>query len=402
MYRLAVLTSHVIQYQDPLFKRLASSPQIDLTVLFCSRMGMAEYADPDMGVTLQWDLDLLDGYRHRFLRNIRISAAGFWSLFNPGVVPALWRGHFDAVLVMGWGSVTTWLAFATSMYRGSPVFLAGDNIFASDAPTLRGRLRAGVLRMLFRRTAAFMLLGSLNGYYYRYYGADPRRFFSMPYAIDNERFFRASRMSAARRAELRKEMGIDPARVVILFSGKLIKRKNPLHVLQAYERMRLRDRAAVIIVGEGAERPTLETYVRAHHLEHVHFLGFVNQTRLPVVYGIADMLVLPSSHEHWGLVVAEAMACGLPVLVSDKVGACGDICDDEHDMVFAVGDIDRMAEMLDSLVSSPERRGELGARSLKIIGTRSFDQDVDGILAALRATVGQVSSETLHPSPRPG
>ena len=401
IYHLAVLTSHVIQYQDPLFRRLASNEHIDLTVLFCSRMGAAEYSDRDLGVTFQWDLDMLDGYRHRFLRNISFSKAGFWSLINPDVVPALLHERFDAVLVMGWGSVTTWLAFATSLCRGIPIFINGDNVFPRDAPTLRGRIRSGALRFLFKRTAAFMVLGALNGDYYRHYGADPRRFYSMPYAIDNERFFRASRMSIAQRTQLRQELGLDPDRVSILFSGKLIKRKNPLHVLLAFERMQYRDRTMVIFVGEGAERPALEDYIRTHRLDHVHFLAFVNQTRLPEVYGLADVLVLPSSHEHWGLVVAEAMACGLPVLISDQVGAKGDICDGEHDTVFTVGDINRIAGMLDALVYSSELRVEMGARSLEIIAARGFDQDIEGILAALRVTAGDALHDTMDSLPHP-
>lgn len=392
-YRIAVVTSHVIQYQDPLFKQLAAHPEIDLTVLFCSRIGAERYLDWDLGVELTWDIKMLEGYRHSFLRNIALkSRGGFWTRVNPGVVPALLTGRFDAVLVMGWGSVSAWLAFATCRAAGIPFFINGDTSFVDDPPTLRGRTRRAILRRLFARTSAFLLTGTMNGDFYRHFGADPKRFFLMPYAIDNERFRGGSRLTAGERQALRHELGISPNQMVVVFSGKLIAGKNPLHLVQALERMRCRERAAVLFMGDGAERLMLERFVRDRGISNVHFLGFVNQSRMPRIYASGDVVALPSARDHRGTVVNEAMACGLPVVISDQVGIWGEgdiVRDGDNGFVLPVGDIDRLAAALDCLADDPLLRARMGARSLEIIGTWNYERDIEGILSALRATVGR-------------
>jgi glycosyltransferase involved in cell wall biosynthesis len=391
----------VIQYQDPLFRRLAAHPELDLTVLFCSSVGAKEYLDHDLAVSLRWDLDMLYGYNHRFVGNLSPMKTGLWRLVNPAAIGPILSREFDAVLVMGWGYVTTWLVYAASWAVRVPFLIAGDSSVIAAALSMKQRARKYLLGLLFSRAAGLMVSGARNREFYRHYGAGEDRFFPMPLAIDNERFFNASRMTQAERDAERRMLGIEPTHTVILYSGKLIARKNPLQSLEAYERMKHRDRTAMIYAGEGVERGMLEEYVRSRHLDNVHFLGFVNQRRIPEIYGISDVLVLPSSHEPWGLVVNEAMACGLPVVVSDKVGACGDgdiVRDGENGFIFRAGDIGRLAEILDTLAFDAGLVRRMGMRSLEIIQSWSFNRDVDGIVAALEATLGDARHGELAPS----
>lgn len=196
-HRLAIVASHVIQYQDPFFRLLAAEPEIDLTVLYCSRAGAETYRDADMRTTLKWDVPLLEGYRHRFLRNLANDPhAGFWRLINPGIVPALVRGRYDAVIFMlGWGAFSAMLGIVTCMLTRTPFFLYGDSSFPAPETTLRSRVRARFLRWLFSRTSGFMTSGVLNAEYYAHYGAGRNRFFLLPWAVDNERFAAQSQMS---------------------------------------------------------------------------------------------------------------------------------------------------------------------------------------------------------------
>jgi glycosyltransferase involved in cell wall biosynthesis len=403
--RVALVTSHVIQNQDPLFRAIAADPNIDLEVLFSSRMGAEAYHDADLGVAVRWDIRMLEGYRHHFLWNLSTRSHGFWRLVNPGVVWALVRGRYDAVVVMGWGSATTWLAYVACWLLRCPYFVCGDSSFVVETGGLRGRLRRMMLRLLFRNAAGFLVMGTMNADFYRHYGADPRRFFHFPYAIDNQRFESASKMFPVERMQARAKLGIGSADMAVLFSGKLTALKNPMHVLQAVARMRHRAHTRVVFMGDGPLRPALEKWVNDEELEGVIFLGFVNQREIPRLYGLTDVLVLPSSRDHRATVVNEAMACGLAVVVSDKVGVIGDgdiVRHGDNGLVFPVGDVDALASALDTLAGDHALRTRMGARSREIIGTWDFHADVAGLRAALASLTRRRSRSEQSPQFRRG
>jgi len=411
--RLAIVASHVIQYQDPLFRLLAAEPDIDLEVLYCSRHGLEAFRDADMATTLSWDIDLL-GYPHRFLWNASKDLnRGFWRLVNPGIVRALLRGpsgqraadsgqendasafparsplpaaRFDAVLFMtGWGSFTALLGMLTCRLFHIPFFVYGDSSFPPPEDSARSRIRAGLMRMLFSITTGFMTSGALNAEYYRHYGADPRRFFLLPWAIDNERFTRESALQPGQREALRARYGIATGAVVFLFSAKLVERKDPFALLKAYERMRRRERAAVVFMGDGVLREPLERYAREHGLGGAHFTGFVNQTAIPKHYAMADVFVLPSTYEPRGAVINEAMASGLPVVVTDRCGSIGDIVlDGDNAFVYPAGDAEALAKILDRLTDDEALRARMAERSREIIATWDYRRGVEGVKSMLR------------------
>jgi glycosyltransferase involved in cell wall biosynthesis len=380
MKRLAIVASHVIQYQDPFFRLLAQEPDIDLTVLYCSRAGAETYRDEDMKATLAWDIDLLQGYRFRFLRNLaRDTNAGYMRLINPGIVPALLRGRYDAVIFMfGWGAITALLGMAACWIRRTPFFLYGDSSFPPPERTFRSKVRAWFLRRLFARASGFMVSGKLNADYYRHYGADERRFFLLPWAVDNARF------AAASPGGLRKQYGIAPDAVVLLFSAKLVARKDPMTLLRAFEAMAHRGRAALVFMGDGQLRAALEAYARRRQIEQVHFTGFINQREIPGHYAMSDVFVLPSVYEPRGAVINEAMACGLPVIVTDRCGSIGDIVqENDNAFVYPAGDAVALRDALDTIVADDALRARMGQRSREIIADWDFARGVRGVRAML-------------------
>jgi len=384
--RLAIVASHVIQYQDPFFRLLATDPEIDLTVLYLSNAGAQTYRDKDMGTTLRWDVDLLTGYHHLFLRNLAGDSNRGWTRhINPGVVPALLRGHYDMVIFMlGWGSISAMIGILTCRLAGIPFFLYGDSSFPPPEDSVRRRIRARLLRLLFRNTTGFMVSGVLNAEYYRHYGADPSRFFLLPWAVDNERFEKASCFATGERERMRESLGIRPDQIVFAFSAKLVERKDPMTLLRAYERMPDRDRAVILFLGDGILREPLESYAREHELTGARFAGFVNQSELPRYYGLADVFVLPSAYEPRGAVINEAMACGLPVIVTDRCGSIGDIVlEGENAFIYPSGDAAALTASMTQLVDDPSLRLRMAARSRQIIATWTFARGVEGVKAAM-------------------
>jgi len=296
------------------------------------------------------------------------------------------RGRYDAVLFMtGWGAFTALLGMLTCRLFHIPFFVYGDSSFPPAEDTARRKIRAGLLRMLFAITTGFMTSGVLNAEYHRHYGADPRRFFLLPWAIDNERFARESILQPGEREALRARYGIAPGAVVFLFSAKLVERKDPFAMLKAYERMRLRERAAVVFMGDGVLREPLERYAREHGLGGAHFTGFVNQAAIPKHYAMADVFVLPSTYEPRGAVINEAMACGLPVVVTDRCGSIGDIVlDGDNAFIYPAGDASALAEVMDRMTADAALRAGMGERSREIIATWDYRRGVEGIKSMLR------------------
>ena len=384
--RLAIVASHVIQYQAPLFQRLAAGGEIELTVFYCKSAGAEMYHDREMKTTLVWDLPLLSGYHHETPRNYSpVDSLHGWGLINFDLPKRLIKGRFDAVVFMGWGAVSFWLGFAACLLRGIPFFLYGDSKDIPSSDSIRGRTRDRVLRSLFARATGFLVSGRYNGEYYRHYGADETRFFLVPWAVDNDRFERESRLTDIERLDLRSSYDIPPDAVVIMFSGKLLPRKGPMDLLEAFAEMPNRNHAVLLFVGDGVERERIEEFCKVRSLKNVRITGFLNQSILPKMYGMSDVFVLPSYFDPRATVVNEAMAAGLACVVSDRIGPSGDIVKEgENGFVVPAGDIAALASRLNRFLEEPALTRTMGECSRVIIERWSYREDVEGIVSAAR------------------
>lgn len=394
-YRVACLVTHPIQYQAPMFRYLAASPEIDLTVLFLSDLSVREYHDPGFGVAFKWDVPLLDGYRSEFLpARGAINHISFWRPCTRAIRSRLRAGRFDALWIHGYAHQAMLRAVAAARSLGIKVLMRGESHHGSESRSpLTRMLKRRVLPAMLRRVDACLPIGARNREYYLSYGVRESKLFSMPYAVDNE-FFRAG-AEAARpgREELRAELGLAPGRPIILFASKLQPRKRAGDLIEACAAIKSPPRPYMLIVGDGEERGALEA--RAHELGldgSVRFLGFCNQTELPRLYDLCDVLVLPSEAEPWGLVLNEVMNAAKPVIVSDAVGAAPDlVLEGGNGFVYPVGDIAALTRALQRVTGSPEHAAAMGARSLEIVAHYSFEADRAGLLAALAAVTGRAA-----------
>lgn len=388
MYRrkLAIIVSHPIQYQCPFFRELAKEPDIDLTVYFSwDAAARQSFSDPEFGKEIQWDIPLLEGYRHIFLKNISPKpSSGFWGQVNFGIVKALRQERYNALLVFGWNSLTNWLAVLTASFIGLPIFLRGENPLSHEGSKGAARrfVKSIVLGWLFRRVIAFLFIGKENKKFYTHYGVPESKMIFCPYAVDNARFM--SEAARVNRDAARNALGIARDEVMIIFAGKLIAKKRPFDLLHAYERM-YAQKKALVFVGDGELRSDLEAYARDHALPNVHFAGFKNQSEIGAYYACADIFVLPSGvGETWGLAVNEAMCFGLPVVVSEMVGCGLDLVrNGENGYIIPLGAAGALASALDDLAMNQEKRRAWGKRSLEIIGGYTYSKDIEGVRAAL-------------------
>ena len=384
-FRLAILASHVIQYQAPLFRMLARQPEIELSVFFYSDWGAQSYHDEGFGREVKWDVPLLEGYRFEFLPNwsFRPNASRFWGQINPRIILHLRRRKFDAIWVHGWGRFTDWIAMLAAFTLKIPVLIRGESNLLPALPPWKSALKRIVLGNLFRRTSALLAIGRFNAEFYRAYAVPKEKIYMVPYAVNNDFFLSQADELADSKGKLKQEFGIAAELPVVLFSGKLIEKKRPSDLLKAFEYVSRTQKAVLVYVGAGSLEPELKQYAEAKHLPVV-FAGFRNQTELPKWFAIADVFALPSGDEPWGLVVNEAMCFSLPVVASDHVGATGDLVRGGiNGFVFSSGDVRSLAEHLERLLSDPVLRARFGQKSREIIEHWSYRENVNGVLTCL-------------------
>jgi len=376
--RLGILATHPIQYYAPLYRALAARPGVDLTVYFAHQPTPAEQGI-GFGVAFTWDHNLIDGYPHIFLTN-RASGPNrdrFRDYDTPSIASIITRGRFDAFLVHGWQTQSYWQAMRACWQSATPVLVRGDSQLRDDASSLKRALKRMLYPRFVRRFAACLSVGQRSDEYFRYYGA--RRVVRSPHFVDNARFAAAAAAARPDRAALRAALGIPADAIVALFAGKLIDRKRPIDLLRAVERV---DGVHALFVGDGARRASLEAMARAAGAR-AHFAGFRNQGAMAEAYAVADVLVLPSdARETWGLVVNEAMASGIPAIVSDAVGCAPDlIVPGVTGAVYPAGDVGALARVLAALAADPSSAERMGASAARHIAAWSVDRAADGVLA---------------------
>lgn len=363
MIRLGVLASHPIQYQAPLFRELAQ--RLDLEVFFAHRQSASEQAAAGYGVAFDWDLDLLDGYRHAFLVNRarRPGVGRFSGCDTPEIDEHIRGGGFDAFLVTGWHLKCYWQAVAACRRAGVPVMVRGDSQLLTPRSSIKRWLKALVYPWLLRRLDAALYVGQRNRDYLVHYGVPGNRLFFVPHCVDTAFFANAA--VPEDRSATRASWGISCAGAAILFAGRLVDFKRPADLLEALAVLRGQGcDVAAVFAGEGEKRTGLETLGQRLGVPAV-FLGFQNQTALPAVYAGADALVLPSDGaETWGLVVNEALACGTPCVVSDACGCAPDmIVPGVTGTVYPYGDISALAKAIQSSLCIPRNTPAIRARS---------------------------------------
>lgn len=390
--RLAYLVTHPIQYQAPLLRRIAAEPDIELKAFFGTDFSAKPFIAKEFNRPIVWDVPLLEGYDYEVLPQLRPSGdrLDFWYPLNHGFARRLAAGGFDALWVHGYARWLHWTAMLAAKRRGIAVLLRDE---ATPISAARGPLKRAAKRVFFagldRAVDAFLAIGALNRRYYVENGIAPARIFTTPYAVDNAHFRAGAERAAATREQLRTSLGLEPGRPVVLFAAKLIERKRPADLVQAFGLVAndaTAGRPYLLFAGDGPLRAQLEALAQSLAPGSVRFLGFQGQQELPRFYDLCDAFALPSEFESWGLVVNEVMCAGRAVIVSDRIGSGADLVrPGESGAVFRMGDVGDLARALREVLGDRARTQAMGRRSLEIIARWSFAEDVAGLRQALAA-----------------
>jgi glycosyltransferase involved in cell wall biosynthesis len=393
--QLRILSSHPVQYHVPFFQRIASEGvEIEVGYYHQGTAGRVSH-DAGFGIDINWDIDLLSGYSYKiFLEdtpNYRLSEQ--LKLVHPMVSWAL-KNRQIPLLIMGWFSELIWLIWLLRILLHAPVIMMCETTPLSFAAASKPRWRIMLLNWLLQHTTANLYIGSRNRDFLLASGVSARVLFPAPYSIDNDRFAAEADRLLPQRRELCRRFGLDPALPTLLFCGKLIGKKRPLQLLDAYLSAGLADRAQLVYVGEGELRSELEHQIQTLGLQHVHLLGFFNQNDMPLAYVLGELLCLISEPtETWGLVVNEALACGRPVIVSTTVGCGPDLVEIENGWVTQLNDHQRLTETLLLALDRREEWTNMGKAGRTRVSKNTFSEMAAGAVSALDFIQGTCRGE---------
>jgi len=384
-YSLGILSTHPIQYHSAWFRGLADHPELNIHVYYCHKATPAEQSRAGFGVEFDWDVPLLDGYSYSFLTNVADAGRGsFARLDTPEIKDIIRQREYGAILVNGWHYKSAWQAIWACWQENVKVLVRSDSHLHTPRSAAKRAFKVLTYGCFVPRFDACLAVGQWSREYFVRYGAKPDRVFLVPHAVETKLFETQSTQLRRCRQDLRDQWGLNENAIVFLFAGKFIEKKRPLDFVLAIAKLASQGAVQGLMVGDGPLRAQCEAIVCDLKLP-IRFTGFLNQSAITAAYAAADTLVLPSDGgETWGLVVNEAMACGLPCVVSDKVGCGPDlVIKDETGLIYPVGDVDALAAGMRQMAADPRNLSAMGVRANKRVQKYSVDAAVNGVLACL-------------------
>ncbi len=384
MTKLAIITTHPIQYYAPVFKLLAK--QLDVKVFYTwGKQVLETKYDPGFKREIEWDIPLLEGYNFHFTQNDSKNPGSHHSkgIINPNLISEIKDFKANAILVYGHSYVSHLKVLR--YFKGKiPVYFRGDSTLLDETSFFTKILKTIYLSWVYSFVDYVFYVGIANKAYFKQYGIKKNRLIFAPHAVDNDRFA----IDRSKDAEvIRTNLGIPEKGILVLFAGKLEEKKNPEILLNTFIGLR-KENVYLLFVGNGELEKTLkESAKRSIKRENIFFEDFKNQEILPAYYQACDLFCLPSKgpDETWGLAVNEAMATGRAILISNKVGCAANlITEGANGYVFEVGNSKRMAENLRLLLFDKENLIRMGEASKNIIKNYSFEIQAQNMINTLK------------------
>lgn len=371
--KLAIVTSHPIQYNAPLFKLLAARGTVEIRVFYTWSQAQQAVFDPGFGRQREWDIPLLEGYDFCFVENTakKPGSHHFKGIKNPDLVAQIEAWNPDAVLIFGW-SFQSHLQCMRYFKGNRPVFFRGDSTLLDKTGWIKRQVRRLFLTWVYRHVDMAFFTGQHNRAYFKAYGLNDNQLVLAPHAVDNLRFETGS--NEERSKEFRASLDIESGDFLVLFAGKMEPKKNPFYLIRLAAAMQNR-KVKFLLVGNGPLEEDLKKAAKSD--ERISFLPFQNQSVMPAVYGAANCFLLPSTGpgETWGLAANEAMACGLPVILSSNVGAAPDLVGDRGTgLVFSGNEVDRVAAYICFLQENREEYQAISEKARQHIRGYSFEK----------------------------
>lgn len=370
MKRLAIITTHPIQYNAPWFQLLAERKQLEIKVFYTwSQVQNEKKFDPGFGKDIDWGIPLLEGYQYTFVNNISKNPGSktFNGIQNPTLINEIEDWKADAVLVFGW-KFKSHLKALKYFHNKIPVLFRGDTTLLDEPSGIKKILRNMILKNVYKNVDYALYVGAENKKFYKKIGLRKDQLLFAPHAIDNARFLKTGNI-----VNFRLKLNIADDEIIFLFAGKLESKKNSELLASTFVKGNFK-KSHLVLVGNG---PLEKDLKKKYKGTQIHFMDFQNQQLMPSVYRMANVFVLSSQGpgETWGLAVNEAMACNLPVLVSDKCGCATDLVENGvTGYLFRSNDVKDLMAKIKSMISQKDVLQNMGKSAFERIQEWSFEK----------------------------
>lgn len=347
-------------YHLPLWREIKSRASVETRIIF-----LAE------NLTQQWNLDLRDDPTAEVLR-------GSWAVKLVRLLQLIGRRDVELVGLSGWGHPLLMAALLFACIRRIPVTIESDTQYDPAAAWWRRVLKRLALPVLFRMPRIFFPAGTRQAAYFMRYGVPTARIRIAQMTVDVHSIMaqidrcRAQAASASCRDKP----------IVFLYVGRLEPHKGILDLLEAFVGLSQNgEESHLIIVGDGSMRSLIESATRTYPA--VEYLGRLSGNALLQAYNRADVFVLPSRVEPWGLVINEAMAAGLPVIATDRVGCVDDLVrEGENGRIVPSACPARLAEAMRTFIHQPDVAATMGHASRQMISSWTIEDEARILMAA--------------------
>jgi glycosyltransferase involved in cell wall biosynthesis len=322
----------------------------------------------------------------RYLPSVELGSS---ALAFPG---PLLRGRAPDVLVSLYAGADFLAGSTLARRRGARIAFWVEVTY--DAWVKRKRWKEAVKSRILPSADGILTAGDDGRSFARRYGVSEDRIHNVPHVVDFERLARAARLKEGERDRLRAELGLRG--VTFVYVGRLWSGKGLTYLLEAFGGLQARDvgEISLLLVGDGRDEDDLRARARAQGLRNVVFSGFQGDDVLPRLYAASDVFVFPTLGDPFGMVVLEAMACGLPVIATTAAGEIDErVAEGVNGFVVAPASSDQLLERMAVLTRDADLREAMGVASVRKVARQSpdvwaaaFERALDEILAMPRTS----------------
>ena len=370
--RIAFLLGQPTQFDAPFFRHANAAGKASVTVLYATSAPSSSVDDPELGRKVDWGFDLFSGYEHAFLP-------------ASGRLRWLWRElrpeRHDWLISNGYTTLFYAVALLIARLRGIRTALRIDSVLFNAVGSRRWLLKRGVLMVLSACIHRFFATGSLARAYLTHFGIPRDRISLFPYCVDVDGFRAAAGRAESGRADLRRRLGVPADAKVALAVAKMTTRETPWDLIEAMAGLGRPD-IWCVIAGDGDLLDALRERAAARGMVQVRFVGYVPYPKLASYYVMADVFVHAAADEPWGVSVQEAIACGLPVVASSRVGAAHDlVLPGRNGFAYACGDAAELRAKLLATIDDLDRES-VSAANRELLGRWNYARIWDDMIEA--------------------